>query len=133
MVAKALKSKTLAIQQSELRKIFEDIAQKYPLSTSVSETSIEIGPIRKSTTNSIALKNPETEKVKTKPSFKRSQTLSAFELTRLNCHRAENLTPENLSKAHLDVTGFDVIEPRFVGMTSDQWREFKRNEAEDCE
>ena len=49
----------------------------------------------------------------------------------LEQYRAKNLTPSSAAPAFVDVTGFDLTEPKFYGMTYDQMREFKRNQSSD--
>lgn len=64
---------------------------------------------------------------------KRSNTISGIEsvITPDNVKnlRPINLVPKNLSKTYFDVTGYDIIDPRYGNaMTADQWREFKRQD-----
>ena len=46
---------------------------------------------------------------------------------------AENLLVSKVEAAYVDVTGFELLEPKFMGMTPDQWREHKRNIASENE
>ena len=58
-------------------------------------------------------------------------TIDASDL--LSQYRPENLSPGSAAKAFVDVTGYDVIEPKYLGMTTDQRREVLRNERAENE
>jgi hypothetical protein len=47
----------------------------------------------------------------------------------LDQHLAINLNPASSAAAYVDVTGVDPLQPKFMGMTTDQWREYKRSQS----
>lgn len=75
-----------------------------------------------------------TEKKK-RFSQKRAQTLASIGVTSdVEQNKPVNMCASNTSsanvgdKGHEDVTGFDPVDPKkALGMTTDQWREHKRN------
>lgn len=81
--------------------------------------------------NGSTANNADLKPVKQKAQRKKSKSISGLELANdLEVSRPINLLPKNISKTYFDVTGFDVLDPRFGNaMTIDQWREFKRQES----
>ena len=63
-------------------------------------------------------------------SQKRAQTLAFIDVSDVEQNRPENLCTSTMANGYVDVTGFDLVEPQFQGMTPDQWREHKRAQAE---
>ena len=63
-------------------------------------------------------------------SQKRAQTLAFIDVSDVEQNRPENLCASTMANGYVDVTGFDLVEPKFKGMTPDQWREHKRAQAE---
>ena len=47
----------------------------------------------------------------------------------LESHMATNLGPSTTDGAYADVTGYDPVQPKFYGMTTEQWREYKRSKS----
>ena len=55
-----------------------------------------------------------------------SQKNLTIDVSNVEQNRPENLSISNIEKGYVDVTGFEVLGPKFMGMTPDQWREDKR-------
>lgn len=73
------------------------------------------------------------ENKKKRFSQKRAQTLAYIDVNNVEQNAPENLHVTNVGLGYVDVTGFDLMEPKFMGMTPDQWREHKRNIASENE
>ena len=137
MVKTALENPCFSCLKSDYKDVFDKVEKAYMPNLEVDEdekrkssavaiqTSIE--NVRKMTPeHSLDL---ETKRFKPPP-LERSKTLPTFDATELEKNRLVNLHPANMAAVYGDVTGFDPMEPRFVGMTIDQWREFKKYNLE---
>ena len=79
------------------------------------------------------LSSTSIENKKKRFSQKRAQTLAYIDVNNVEQNAPENLHVTNVGLGYVDVTGFDLLEPKFMGMTPDQWREHKRNIASENE
>lgn len=75
------------------------------------------------------------EKRATMATIDEARLITNLELSALDRERAVHMSPWNAGNAYCDVTGFDVLQPNFLGMTTDQWRDHKQsivNSSLDC-
>ena len=138
MVQKSLKNSLFPCLRCDYKIVFETIEEIYMPNIGNLEDNNELGrkeskavSIQTSVEN--VKKSADENQTSKKPSLVRRSTVGAFEPSELEKSRLENLHPATMAPVHMDVTGFDAVEPRFSGMTIDQWREFKKHHLEKCE
>ena len=139
MVKAALENQYFSCLRSDYKDVFDNVEKYYMADLPEIEKEDETEMVRKPSTaiaiqtsiENVRKMTPEHSldlgnKPFKPPPLERSKTLPAFDGNELEKSRLENLHPANMAAVYGDVTGFDPVEPRFVGMTIDQWREYKK-------
>ena len=140
MVKTALENQYFSCLRSDYKDVFDNVEKYYMANLPEIENEDEMTEMVRRPSTAIAIQT-SIENVKKMtpvhsvdlenkpfkpPPLERSKTLPAFDANELEKSRLENLHPANMAAVYGDVTGFDPVEPRFVGMTIDQWREYKK-------
>ena len=134
MVQKSLENSIFPCLRSDYKVVFETIEQIFmPNFGKVDQNEVnrkESKAVSIQTSVENVKKIGNENQLLVKPTLVRRSTVGAFEPSELEKSRLENLHPANMAPVHVDVTGFDAVEPRFSGMTIDQWREYKKHHLE---